>query len=393
MPSLPSSVRVSNRALLIPAGVVLLLSAVLFGAYLSFLAHSGNTFNDFFVFWSAARELQQAPLAQVYDPTAFQAFTQSLMQTPLTPHPFVYPPFTAFLFMPFGLLPFRPALLLWDGLSMGLYLFATWHAIRPRSALALTAVVAPASMINLVLGQNGLLTSGLALLGFSLLERRPIMAGVVLGLLAIKPQLAALPLLILLFAGKPRTALAAGATVAFLAAASLIVFGADAWLAWLSSLGLFSNNVTDSVGHREFGITVYFALLSLGQSPHVALAAQGVALLAVLWTVVRTVRHDWNEGALMAVLVAPFLAAPYAMMYDLPVISSVCLLLVSAGRRDGFRDGELLITTFAWCLPLILFTSNQRAGMAGLVILALLLVMALRRAWQPSPTMALEPQT
>ena len=83
-----------QRTLLVPAVIVLTLSTILFGAYLNFLAHAGNTFNDFFVFWSAARELQQQPLAQLYDAAGFQAFMRSLALTsvPSVPHPFLYPP-------------------------------------------------------------------------------------------------------------------------------------------------------------------------------------------------------------------------------------------------------------------------------------------------------------
>ena len=54
--------------------------------------------------------------------------------------------------------------------------------------MALSALLAPASLINLLYGQNGFLTAALLVGGIRLAPSRPLSGGVLLGLLAYKPQ-------------------------------------------------------------------------------------------------------------------------------------------------------------------------------------------------------------
>jgi hypothetical protein len=372
-----------ERTLLVPMVIFLTLSLALLGAYFNYLAHAGNSFNDFFVFWSAARDLQQQPLAHLYDAAAFQDFMRSLALTPIpaTPHPFLYPPPAALLFAPFGLIPFRTSLLLWNGLSLTLYLAAAWQALRPRTALALVAMLAPATMVNLLFGQTGLLTSALTLFGFSLLAERPVRSGILLGLLVIKPQLALLPLLILLILRKRRAIVAAALTVLLLVTASLLAFGVDAWQAWLSSLNEFSGQLSTSDAHQHHGATVYFGLLSIGMNAHIALAIQAFTALLVLGAIIRVIRRGAGKAeAIMAALIGPFLASPYALIYDLPMIGAVCVMLFNEGRRGGFLDGELLAITAAWVLPLLAFVPEGRVAAVVPVVLCGLLLVVLRRS-------------
>jgi hypothetical protein len=388
---------IQERKLLVPALIVLAVSCAMLGAYIYFLAHAGNTFNDFFVFWSAARELQRQPLSQIYNAADFQEFMRSLALTsvPLIPHPFVYPPVAALLFFPFGLLPFYTGLLLWNGLSLTLYLIAVRYALRPRTQMALLALLAPATVVNLLFGQTGLLTSALTLFGFSLLPKQPVRGGIMLGLLVIKPQLALLPLLILLISRKRSAIIAAAATVLLLVAASLLAFGADSWQVWLDSLRHFSGGLPSSGTHLSHGATIYFGLLGIGVNAHAALALQGVASVAVLWSILRVMhRHGGATSAtVMICLVGPFLASPYALIYDLPIVSAACLMLFNEGQRTSFRDGELLVITAAWCLPLLVFVASGQAGTVAPIVLCALFVLLLRRGLVSGSAPPLQPYT
>src|SRR5258706_16321345 len=59
----------------------------------------------------------------------------------------------------------------------------------PGRGALLLALAAPAVFVNAVRGQNGTWTAALCGGGLSLLERRPLLAGGLLGLLIYKPQL------------------------------------------------------------------------------------------------------------------------------------------------------------------------------------------------------------
>jgi hypothetical protein len=75
---------------------------------------------------------------------------------------------------------------------------------------ACVVMAAPAVMINLVSGQNGAFSAAILAGGLMLLDRRPVLAGLLLGLLCYKPQLAVLVQVALVASGRWRTAFAAG---------------------------------------------------------------------------------------------------------------------------------------------------------------------------------------
>jgi hypothetical protein len=355
-------------------------SILLFGAWLRSLLQAGPPLGDFFVLWSAARYALQAPLATVYDPAAFTAFKLPDTQGPLAHYPFLYPPPMALLLLPFARLPYAPAVLCWNLLSLALYLGGVWRLLRPRKLLALAALVAPATVVCLLFGQVGLFCGGLALLGFGLLRQRPLAAGILLGLLALKPQFALLPLAALFLCGQRRASLAALATLALLFVLSIAVFGLEAWSAWLRHLGGFSGGIAASAAHQEYGVTVYFTLLSLGLPSHPALALQALVSAAALWISVRALRTGNSPMHLAVPLAGLYLATPYAVIYDLPLASAVCLLLFAEALRTGLRNGELLAVAALWCLPGLVIFADVPLYAAALGLLLLLFVLVLRRA-------------
>ena len=99
----------------------------------------------------------------------------------------------------------------------------------------LLAVAFPAVFVNLGHGHNGFLTAALFGAALVTLDRRPIVAGILFGLLAYKPQFGVLIPLVLIASGRWRCFAAAAATVALFALATTLAFGADVWDAFLAS--------------------------------------------------------------------------------------------------------------------------------------------------------------
>ena len=66
------------------------------------------------------------------------------------------------------------------------------------------------------------------------LDRRPILAGLLFGMLSIKPQFGILLPLMLALTGRWRTVLAAATTVLLLVTAASFVFGIDVWTAYIN---------------------------------------------------------------------------------------------------------------------------------------------------------------
>ena len=79
--------------------------------------------------------------------------------------------------------------------------------------------------LSALFGQNSVLTAGLAALALHLLGKRPVVAGVVIGLLAIKPQLAVVFPFVLIAARAWRTFAAAALSATLFAAAGIALTG------------------------------------------------------------------------------------------------------------------------------------------------------------------------
>ena len=137
-----------------------------------------------------------------------------------------YPPFFLFVAAALAWMPYGLALAVWQAVTLGLYLLtirAILKAASPgreahnasRTACGSSLALAfPAVLINIGHGQNGFLTA--ALLGGALvvLDRRPIVAGILLGLLVYKPQYGLLIPLVLAVSGRWKCFAAAAVTVA-----------------------------------------------------------------------------------------------------------------------------------------------------------------------------------
>jgi arabinofuranan 3-O-arabinosyltransferase len=189
----------------------------------------------------------------------------------------------------------------------------------PGQGALLLALATPAVFVNPVGGQNGAWTAALFGGGLSLLERRPLLAGGLLGLLIYKPRLG--PLIpVALLAGRHWRAFAAASVVAgALLAVSVIWFGTDAWAEYLRNLGVLRRMILEDgsgVWHRF--ISVFVGARRLGAPVEAAYVIQAVAgalaCIAVAWVWF----CDAPAGVKNAVLVlGTCLATPYLRDYDL----------------------------------------------------------------------------
>jgi len=283
--------------------------AVLCGIAAILIARQGTIASDFLSFWAAGRLAVQGHAADAYDIVQHHAVeAQAVAGVGLLPFP--YPPFALALFVPFGMLPFWAAFAAWIAITAALYLVATRRWVEPRFALAQAAAAA-----NFITGQNGFLTSAIFIGGTTLIARRPLLAGAILGLLALKPQLALL-LPIALIAGREWRAIAGGvlSSVA-LVALGFLLFGAGAYSSFLALLPHFTGWL--GAGRWPWGeLASTFALLRWFRVPDTAaLVAHGVVavIAAVLTARAWALKLDQRVPILAA---ATLLVPPYLFTYD-----------------------------------------------------------------------------
>jgi hypothetical protein len=193
-----------------------------------------------------------------------------------------------------------------------------------------------------------------------MLERRPVIAGVLFGLQAYKPHLA-LMIPVALLAGRQWRAFAAAAvTVAALLLASIALVGLDGWRAFLDLTPVL-RKVTledaDAVWHRN--VSVFMAASRLGFGLPAAYAVQIVAALIAA----ALVAFAWFKDAPVpvrkaAVLIGVLLATPYLQDYDLVLGAFIAVWLMqgAAAKSEAHIASALILLAPLLASPLAKLT-------------------------------------
>jgi Glycosyltransferase family 87 len=331
-------------------------------------------FGDSFALWSFGRFLGDHPAVTIYDRVALRSAQLALGMDPGASYPFPYPPSFLLVVWPLGQLPGWLAWFALVGASLPLYLWATIGA-HWRWPAFIAALAAPTTAIAMASGQSGFLAGALLAGGLRLTARHPVAGGVLFGLLTYKPQLGLLVPVALVAAGLWRTLISAGATAVLLVALTSFLFGGAIWPSWAASLPVFSRQFAAESGEiMHLMPTILVALLQLGVPPMPAQLVQWAATAAaaaLLWNLFRSGPRDLAGAGL---LVATFLATPYAFVYDMPVVATAVIWVVAERQRagDAFGTGEVLILILALISPIMLPAGTSKFPLATLALILLL---------------------
>src|SRR5205085_427699 len=147
-------------------------------------------------------------------------------------------------------------------------------------------------------GHNGFITAALLGGALLLLDRRPLLAGALLGCLAYKPQFGLLMPLVLAATGRWRVIGAAAATVLAIAALTWALFGADVFVAFWHSLPMTQRVILEGAPGFHKIQSIYAALRQLGVPAALANAVQMTATLGVAAALVVL----WRSAAAFALV-------------------------------------------------------------------------------------------
>ena len=287
-----------------------------------------------------------------------------------------YPPTFLFAASALALLPFTTAALLWLAATLPLYL-ATMRAILGGRSAYLLALGFPATLWNVVAGQNGFLTAGLIGGALALLERHPVLAGICIGLTSYKPHFALL-FPFALAAGRHWRALVVAAAVALaMAALSLIVHGPGTWIAFFESMPLTTQAVLGE-GRAEFGRLQSLYGFVRAQGGGAALAGGAQAMLAVC--VIGAIAWLWRSRAPFALKAAALaagalLVTPYLYIYDLCVLAIAVAFLLRFALARGLLAFEAFGLAAATALLLAYPYLKTQVGLVAALIVATLIAL------------------
>ena len=312
-----------------------------------------HQFGDFYALWSSGELAQSGAPALNYDADSLHLHQVALGMNPDRYNPFPYPPAFLLLLALLGRLSLRTAFALFMVATFALYLLAMAGGRDWRWLVA--ACLAPASTVVWMSGQSGFLSGALMVGGLRLAPTRPVLAGILFGLLCYKPQLGVLLPIALVAAGSWRAIAAAAATVAICALASSEAFGWEIWPAWFASIVEYAGRFDPVV---QFMPTIYANALMLGFSAPVALAAQSLAAVAIAVPIWRAFREGFTPRAGAVLIAGTFLATPHAFNYDMPMLMAPIYWYFSRRYRASLSVsvGEALILTLALILPFAMVT-------------------------------------
>ena len=307
------------------AGAVTATIFAAFDLYQWGAAYAADRFhNDFTFYFAAARIGLGHGWASIYDLTLQQAQLDAMGSGITTAElaRYISPPPLAWCALPLTALPYPVAYWTWSALLLSA-LALTWYWAAPGAGRArviyLVAAIGWLPVIyGLQLGQPGMFVALGVAGSYALLRtKRPVWAGVALGALALKPQLAFLVPLALLAARQDRTFLGSVVGLGVLAAASALALGGAGISAYEARLS-FAASVPVN---RELTLA-YF----LGE------VARPVQVLIAIWVLVLVyrLRRRGLEWPFVCALVGGMLATPYVHLDDLMMLGLAGWLLLRA---------------------------------------------------------------
>jgi len=345
---------------------------------------------DFTSFWTASKLALSGAPASAWDIPVHHAQQTALFGRDTGYAAFFYPPTYLLICLPLAALPYLASLGAWLCASGALY----WRMARAwlgERLGAMPILAFPAVLTNVGHGQNGFLGAALFGAGALWLQRRPILAGVCLGALAYKPQLGLMIPLALAIAGRWKSFVAAAATVMAMAAASLALFGPDAWRGFLADSGIARAALEQGLVGDAKMQSAFAAARLWGGGVGLAYAVQGGMALGaaagLVWLHRRAPRGP-AEGA--AMIVAALLASPFLLDYDLVILAAPLAWTLREGMRGGFRDWEKTVLAVAFILPAVsrILATQARLPLAPFVLAALFWVILRRGASTPTAKLA-----
>ena len=340
---------------------------------------------DFVNSWAGGQLAVQGRAAEIYSAN-YMPMVRELLGRPLGAHNFSYPPTLLLFVWPLAILAYLPALLLWTVATGAAFLFAA-RPYLDRAGLPLwIAALLPACLVNLWAGHHGFVLAALWLAAFACLPSRPILAGLLVALLTLKPHMGVLIPLVLLVRGEWRAFATAAAGTAAMIAASILVFGLQAWANYFGwTAGLQASFLAKQQAFFFYLMpTPYVSVWVATKAALLAVAAQVAFAVAALLVVVRAARSamPWPELGLLTAT-ATFLVLPYAFGYDMAVVGlGAAILLFRRGERPGWLGRGLALIAFA--APILVFAANYfLVPLLPLALFGFLLVQL--RCYLPAP--------
>ncbi|HEV7634500.1 MAG TPA: glycosyltransferase family 87 protein [Bradyrhizobium sp.] len=323
---------------------------------------------DFLNLWMYGRAVLDLDPARFYDLATYNAELAKLLGPGYPGQNWPNPPTALVVMAPFGLLAYFPALIAWFAIGILAFYLAGRRAVSDARILAVL-LLSPAALLCVISGQSSFLTTAALLAIFASLDKRPVVAGVLIGLLTVKPQLGVLFPFALIASGRWRVFWWAAVTALALVAMSVALGGQESWHDYIvKALPLQREVLRDAAGTAvPFQPTVFMNLRGLvgnraGEAIQLAFAIAAVAAVAVAFRYVKGSHARLLPALFFACTVS---ASPYMGAYDLLPLTSAAIVLLAEGKLDP--TGRRLAQLVFWTPALQLLFGNLQIPGPGFI--------------------------
>jgi hypothetical protein len=337
---------------------------------------------DFSQVYAAGRMVLDGHSAHVWNwPKHFAVQQQIHHSTTVDLYGWHYPPPFLLIATALAFLAYIPALVVWQAASLGAFMSLMWKLV-PRWETILLILAAPVTLVCVTHGHNGFLTAFLLGGGLLLLEKKPLTAGLLLGCLIYKPQLALIIPPLLLITRNWRAIAGACLSAALLIAATLLFWGWPVWQAFIDSLPLTRDVVLEQGRTGWYKIMSPFSAVRMwGGSIPAAYAVQSLFTVAAIAAVAFLSLRDNAKLRNAAVAATVILSTPYVLDYDFVVLGLGIAWLWLDGEEEGFLPWDRTLMALVWVAPL---AARQIAHFTylpvGLATVLVMLAIPLRRS-------------
>ncbi len=333
--------RVRAYAIIVLAVEVAALLILAGRTYNVFLPIDPPTSLDYMSFYAAGDLTDRGTPALAYNEKIHEQTEKRIYGDPRIPYfGFYYPPVYELICAALAVLPFTVSYLLFMLVTGAAYFWVLRGTIRDPVLIA-ALVAFPATFLTVALGQNSFLTTALMGGALLVLDRRPVLAGILFGAMCYKPHFLLLVPVALIAGRYWATLLAGAATGIALTGLSLLLLGWDTWHAWLTDT-LLAQSVfeTGRVGFYHL-VSLFGAVRLIGGGTNLAMGIQALALLGAAASVA-IVWYRRSDPAIRAatLIAATLVALPVILFYDLLPATIAMAWLIRDARARGYFPWE-----------------------------------------------------
>ncbi len=324
---------------------------------LGLIYSSGNFGGDFLAYYSASYCTQSDCIVDAYDLQKFHDIQAKITDNMIgeTIFLWLYPPVFFLFIFPLSIFHYNLSFAIWIIATISGYIYILKKSLPDMPFFLKMGLIIgfPGTLINVIFGQNGFLSTLFLGGGLLLIERHPFMGGFLLGMLFYKPHLIIL-VFFALYAANLRSALKGMILSAIsLTTLSIVCFGIKPWAAFIGSMPNLRIWLADPRFPLHYMSSVWSGAMLLGVPNDGAIGIQLIvstmSFIIIIWAWKQKIEMPMKMAI---VTVCIFLFSPYSFIYDL------CIMAISMAwygydvSRKGWLSFEKSSLLFLWFVPL-----------------------------------------